>query len=383
MRRIYLDNAATTPTDPRVIEAMRPYWSEMFGNPSSIHRYGQEALNAVEENRSRIAESLGGKTSEIVFTSGGTEADNAAIKGVAFALKEKGNHIITSCIEHHAVLHSCDFLASQGFSITALPVDGCGIVDPSDVKRAVTGKTILISIMHANNEIGSIQPVKEIGLIARERSIPFHTDAVQSYGHIPIDVNEMNIDLLSLSGHKFNGPKGIGVLYVREGTRLIPLLDGGAQENGRRSSTHNVPGIAGLGKASEIAFDEMEEVRTRTENLRSRLWEGLRERCGYIHLNGHPVLRLPNNLNVSIENVEGEALLMNLDMEGIAASSGSACSSGSAEPSHVLTALGLSPELCRGSLRLSLGKSTTEEDIDRTIDVLCRSVAHLRSLSAF
>jgi cysteine desulfurase len=381
MIRIYMDYAATTPVDTRVREAMEPYWEEKFGNPSSIHSHGQEASEAVEDARRSISILLGANPSEIIFTSGGTEADNTAIKGTGYALREKGNHIITTSIEHHAVIHTCEFMISQGFDVTFLPVSKDGIVDPSDIEKAITTKTILISVMHANNEIGSIQPISDIGNIAKKNSILFHTDAVQTCGHLQIDVEKMGIDLLSLSSHKFYGPKGVGALYLRRGTPFVPFIHGGAQEAGRRSSTLNVPGIVGLGRAAQIAQKEMETENTRILNLRNRLFDNIQKRNEGIHLNGHPTKRLPNNLNISIENVEGEALLMNLDLEGIAASSGSACGSDSKEPSHVLTALDLSPELTRGSLRLTLGRYTTEEEVDRVSGVLTEAVSHLRSLS--
>ena len=381
MIRIYMDYAATTPVDTRVREAMEPYWEEKFGNPSSIHSHGQEASEAVEDARRSISILLGANPSEIIFTSGGTEADNTAIKGTGYALREKGNHIITTSIEHHAVIHTCEFMISQGFDVTFLPVSKDGIVDPSDIEKAITTKTILISVMHANNEIGSIQPISDIGDIAKKNSILFHTDAVQTCGHLEIDVEKMGIDLLSLSSHKFYGPKGVGALYLRRGTPFVPFIHGGAQEAGRRSSTLNVPGIVGLGRAAQIAQKEMETENTRILNLRNRLFDNIQKRNEGIHLNGHPTKRLPNNLNISIENVEGEALLMNLDLEGIAASSGSACGSDSKEPSHVLTALDLSPELTRGSLRLTLGRYTTEEEVDRVSGVLTEAVSHLRSLS--
>jgi cysteine desulfurase len=383
MKRIYLDYAATTPTDQRVLEAMEPYWNEKFGNPSSIHSYGQETKEAVETARSHVASLIGAAPSEIVFTSGGTEADNTAIKSIGFSLREKGNHIITTAIEHHAVLHACQFMESQGFEVTYLPVDTFGLVNISDIEKAIKQKTILISIMHANNEIGTVQPIAEIGALAKERSILFHTDAVQTCGHMKIDVNQANIDLLSLSAHKFYGPKGVGALYIREGTPFIPFMDGGAQELGRRSSTHNVPGIVGLGKAAEIAMEEMVPEHQRIRSLRDRLWEGIQRNIDKVHLNGHRDRRLDNNVHLSIENVEGEALLINLDMEGIAGSSGSACSSGSMEPSHVITALGVPPELARGSLRLTLGRFTAEDEVDSTVDALTRVVQHLRSLSPF
>ena len=378
-----MDYAATTPVDPRVREAMDPYWCEKFGNPASIHSYGQENLEAVEAARKNVADLLNADPSEIVFTSSGTEADNTAIKSTGNALWKKGNHIITTAIEHPAVLRTCEFMARQGFQVTYLPVGKMGIVDPSDIKKAITKKTVLISIMHANNEVGSIQPLSEIGAIAKEKSILFHTDAVQTFGHLEIDVVKMNIDLLSLSAHKLYGPKGVGALYIKKGTPFVPLMHGGSQENGKRSSTLNVPGIVGLGKAAEIAQKEMKTEYQKITKLRNRLRDTILKRVDGIHLNGSPDKRLPNNLHISIENVEGESLLMNLDLEGIAASSGSACSSKSTEPSHVLTALGLSPEMARGSLRITLGRFTTEQDVDSVSDALVRIVHHLRSLSPF
>ncbi len=379
--RIYLDYAATTPVDPRVRDAMIPAFDSLFGNPSSIHRFGQEASEAVELARQNVASLLGSDSQNIIFTSGGSEADNAAIKGVGFAMRGRKNHIITSQIEHHAVLHTCRFMESLGFSVTYLPVDSNGLVDPSAVQSAITDKTCLITVMHANNELGTIQPIEEIGQIAHQRGVLFHTDAVQTCGHLPIDVDRMHIDLLSLSAHKFNGPKGVGALYLRHGTPFESFMHGGAQESGRRSSTHNVPGIIGLGRAAEIAAQEMKDENQAIGRLRDRLWEGVRRNTEGIHLNGHPSQRLANNLNFSVENVEGEALLMHLDMEGIAASTGSACSSGSTDPSHVLLALNLPRDLARGSLRLTLGRFTTEEDIDRTIETVRQAIAHLRSLA--
>ena len=383
MKPIYMDYAATTPMDPGVLKAMEPYWSDKFGNPSSIHSYGQEAKEAIEDARENIASLLGANPSEIVFTSGGTESDNMAIKSIGFALREKGNHIITTEIEHHAILHACKFMASQNFDVTTLPVGKDGLVNISDIERAITEKTILISIQHANNEIGTIQPISEISTLAKQRSILFHTDAVQTCGHLKIDVEKMGIDLLALSAHKFNGPKGVGALFIRKGTPFIPFMDGGSQELGRRGSTHNVTGIVGLGKAAEIAREKMDEEHERISNMRNRLLNHILENAKAVTLNGHPEKRLPNNINLSIANVEGEALLMNLDLEGIAASSGSACSAGSSDPSHVLKALGMPPELMRGSLRLTLGRFTTEEEVDRVAEVMIRVVHHLLSLSPF
>ena len=383
MKRIYMDYAATTPMDTRVREAMEPYWSNKFGNPSSIHSFGQETLEAVENARRKVATLINATPSEIVFTSGGTEANNTAIKSTCYALREKGNHIITTAFEHHAVLHPCEFMKSQGFDVTFIPVGQDGIVDPTDIEKAITQKTILISVMHANNEVGTIQPISEIGAIARKRSIIFHTDAVQTCGHIKIDPEKMNIDLLSLSAHKFYGPKGVGALYIRKGIPFLPFMHGGGQEGGRRSSTHNVPGIVGLGKAAEIAWQEMKTEYERISQLRDRLLDRILQQIEDVHLNGDREKRLPNNINISVEHVEGEALLMNLDLEGIAVSTGSACSAGSQEPSHVLKALRLSREFARGSLRLTLGRFTTEEEVDRVSDVLTSAVKHLRSLSSF
>lgn len=381
MKRIYLDYAATTPTHPDVVKAMLPYFTEAFGNPSSIYSYGQEAKGAIEEARVKVASLISARGEEIVFTSGGTEADNFAIKGVAFANERKGNHIITSPIEHHAVTETCNFLKRRRFRITYLPVDGYGMVDPDDVRKAITDKTILISVMRANNEMGTIEPIAEIARIAKEAGVYFHTDAVQAVGHIPVDVNELGVDLLSMSAHKLYGPKGVGALYIRKGTKLTPFMHGGEQERRRRASTENVPGTVGFGKAAELARQEMSKEAERLTSLRDRLVKGLLERIDHTHLNGHPIIRLPNNVNVSVDFVEGESMLLNLDLEGICASTGSACSSSSLEPSHMLLAIGLSHEQAHGSLRFSLGKWTTEEDIERVLDVLPGVVAKLRAMS--
>jgi len=381
MRRIYLDYAATTPTHPEVVKAMLPYFTDAFGNPSSIHSYGQEAKGAIEEARAKVADLIGARGEEIVFTSGGTEADNFAIKGVAYANEGKGNHIITSAIEHHAVIETCKFLEKRGFLVTHLPVDEYGLVDPDDVKKVITDKTILISVMHANNEVGTIEPIAKIGKIAKEAGIYFHTDAVQTAGHIPVNVNELGVDLLAMSAHKLYGPKGVGALYIRKGTRLVAFMHGGEQERRRRASTENVPGIVGFGRAAELAKQEMSEEAELLTHLRDRLIKGILERIDHTRLNGHPVMRLPNNVNVSVDFVEGESMLLNLDLEGICASTGSACSSASLEPSHVLLATGLSHELAHGSLRFSLGKWTTEDEIERVLDVLPRIVAKLRAMS--
>ncbi|MEN8614854.1 cysteine desulfurase NifS [Dehalogenimonas sp. THU2] len=381
MRQVYLDNSATTPIDPRVRSAILPYLEDQFGNPSSVHSAGQNVRAAVEEAREKVAALIGARADEVFFTSGGTEADNWAIKGTAWAKREKGNHIITSAIEHHAVIESCHYLSKHGFDITLLPVDEYGLVDPEEVKRAITEKTILISVMHANNEIGTIQPVTEIGRIARERGILFHVDAVQTAGHLPVNVIEMNVDLLSVSGHKLYGPKGIGALYIKKGVRIDPLMSGGSQERGKRPGTENVPGIIGFGKAAELALEDMSGETERLTVLRDKLATELQTRIPDSHLNGHPTQRLPNNVNISFKYVEGESLVLNLDFDGIYASTGSACSSSSLEPSHVLLACGLIAEEAHGSLRFSLGKFTEAEDIEKVIEVLPGIVKKLRAMS--
>jgi cysteine desulfurase len=381
MRRIYLDHAATTPTHPEVVKAMLPYFTDAFGNPSSIYSYGQEAKGAVEEARINVAELIDARSEEIIFTSGGTEADNYALEGVAYANEHKGNHVITTSIEHHAVMEVCKFLEKRGFRITCLPVDKYGLVDPDDVKRAITDKTILISVMHASNEVGTIEPVEKIGEIAREAGAYFHTDAVQTVGHIPVNVDKLKVDLLSISAHKLYGPKGVGALYVRKGTRLVSLMHGGEQEKRRRAGTENVPAIVGLGKAVELVGQEMGKEAERLAYLRDKLIKGLVEKIDHIRLNGHPTRRLPNNVNLSVDFVEGESMLLNLDLEGICASTGSACSSAILEPSHVLLALGLPPEQAHGSLRFTLGRENTEADVERVLEVLPGIVAKLRAMS--
>jgi len=381
MKPIYLDYACTTPADPAVVQAMIPYFHDAFGNPSAIYSYGQEAKSAIEKARSTIASLIGARDEEIVFTSGGTEADNFALKGVAFANQKKGNHIITSAIEHHAVLESCKFLSKMGFKITYLPVDHFGLVNPDDVEKAITDKTILISVMHANNEVGTIQPIAEISRIAREAGVYLHTDAVQTAGHIPADVNELGVDLLSISAHKLYGPKGVGALYIRKGTKLMTFMHGGGQERGRRASTENVPGIVGFGQAAELVQPELDVEMIRLTNLRDILITGILNKIDRIHLNGHPVKRLPNNVNISVEFVEGESMCLNMDMAGICASTGSACSSASLEASHVLLAMGLDPVQAHGSLRFTLGKWTTEEEINKVLEVLPRIVTKLRAMS--
>jgi cysteine desulfurase len=381
MKPIYLDYAATTPADPAVVQAMIPYFHDAFGNPSAIYSYGQEAKSAIEKARSAVAILIGARDEEIVFTSGGTEADNFALKGIAFANQKKGNHVITSAIEHHAVLESCKFLGKMGFKITYLAVDHFGLENPDDVKKAITDKTILISIMHANNEIGTIQPIAEISKIAREAGVYFHTDAVQTAGHIPTDVNELGVDLLSMSAHKLYGPKGVGALYIRKGTKLMTFMHGGGQERGRRASTENVPGIVGFGKAAELAKPELDAEMARLTNLRDKLITGIQENVDHIHLNGHPLKRLPNNVNISVEFVEGESMCLNMDIAGICISTGSACSSANLEASHVLLATGLDPVQAHGSLRFTLGKWTTAEEIDKVLEILPRIVTKLRAMS--
>lgn len=379
-----MDNAATTSTDVEVVEAMKPFFTQKYGNPNSIHSFGQEAREAVEEAREKIARLIGANPSEIVFTAGGTEADNYAIKGIAWANQKKGNHIITSQIEHHAVLHSCQFLEKHGFKVTYLKVDKYGLIDPEDVKKAITDQTILVTIMHANNEIGTIEPIKEIGKIVKEAGIYFHTDSVQTTGHIPIEVNDLGVDMLSISGHKLYGPKGVGALYLRKGTKIVNLIDGGAQEKNRRAGTENVTGMVGLGKAVELAEKRLAGGEVdKVVKLRDKLITGIIDQIENVRLNGHSTKRLPGNVNICFEFIEGESMLLNLDMKGVAASSGSACTSGSLEPSHVLLAIGLPPEIAHGSLRLTLGKDNTEEDIDYVLDILPKIIEKLRALSPF
>ena len=385
-RLIYMDYAATTPVRPEVVEAMLPFFSESFGNPSSIYEMAQQSRGAVDRSRRTIARALGCRTSEIVFTSGGTESDNAAVKGVATALRNIGNHVITSSIEHHAVLHACHQLEQFGFDVTYLPVDEFGLIDPEDVARAVTERTTLVSVMLANNEIGTIEPVSEIAAAVRQearrigRKIYVHTDAVQAMGAIDVNVRDLGVDLLSLSGHKLHGPKGVGALYIRRGTPFEPLIQGGGQEREKRSGTENVPAIVGLAEAVRLAELERSETSQRLTGLRDRIISGIHERIPDAKLNGHPLRRLPNNVNVSFERVEGEPILLGLDFAGICASSGSACSSASLEPSHVLTAIGLPADLAQGSLRITIGRDTTDEDVDYMIETLTGLVGRLRAM---
>ena len=380
-RRVYMDYAATTPMHADVVQAMIPYMSGMFGNPSSGHSFGQEARAAVEEARTQVASLLGAGNDEIVFTSGGTESDNLAVKGVAYANRDKGNHIITTSVEHLAVLEPCRFLQTQGFDVTYLPVDKYGLVYSKAVEKAITKKTILISVMYANNEVGTIEPVIEIGKIAKAKGVYFHTDAVQAVGHVPINVDELSVDLLSVSAHKLSGPKGVGALYVRDGTKITSFLHGGEQEHALRASTENVTGIVGLGKAAEIARGELTAEPKRIGKLRDRLIKELFGRIEHVRLNGHPKLRLPNNINVSIDFVEGPSVASHLDMVGVAVSTASACQTGHKGPSHVLTAMGYAEEEARNSIRFSLGRESTPDDIDYVLEVLPPIIKKLRKAS--
>lgn len=380
-RMIYLDHAATTPVKPEVLEAMLPYFTERFGNASSIYTLGRESKKAIEEARDKVAAAIHAQSREIFFTGSGTEADNWAIKGVAYANKQKGNHIITTATEHHAVLHTCQYLESDGFEVTYLPVDENGLVTPEQVRAAIKPTTILITIMFANNEIGTVQPIAEIGRVAREKGVCFHTDAVQAIGNIHIDVEEMKIDMLSLSSHKFYGPKGIGALYVKKGIKLTSFMHGGAQERGRRASTENVPAIVGLGKAIEIASRDVDSYNSKLVALRDRTISEIQNKIPFVKLNGDRFKRLPGNVNISFEFIEGESLLLMLDMKGIAGSSGSACTSGSLDPSHVLLAIGLPHETAHGSLRLTFGEDNSDADIDYLMDVLPAIVLRLREMS--
>ena len=381
-RKVYMDHSATTPLASEVLEAMEPYLKETFGNPNSIHAWGREARKAVSEARNKIAELINGEAREIIITGGGSEADNLAIKGSAFALQDKGKHIITSAIEHHAVLDTCDWLQKMGFEVTVLPVDSNGIVDLEELKRSIRNDTILVTVMYANNEVGTIQPVKEIINIAKERGVRVHLDGVQAVGHIPVDVKELSVDLMTLSAHKMYGPKGVGSLYVKKGTKLVPLVHGGGQEYNLRSGTENTAGIVGFGAASELAKRRLGNGEHLKEaQLRDKLLSGIMKKIPHAHITGHPTQRLPFHASVCFDFIEGESLLLRLDAEGIGASSGSACTSGSLEPSHVLLAMGISHERAHGSLRLTLGKDTTEEDIDYILEVLPKVVEDLRALS--
>jgi len=380
-KRIYMDYSATTPMKKEVLDAMLPYFTEDFGNPSSVHSFGRDAKNAVNNARETIANAIGAKREEVYFTAGGTESDNWAIKGIAKSLKSKGNHIITSKIEHHAVLHACEVLEKEGYEVTYLDVDEFGMISLDTLKAAIKDTTILISIMFTNNEIGTIQPIKEIGAIAKEKGVLFHTDAVQAFCNTPIDVDEMNIDMLSVSSHKIYGPKGIGAMYIRRGVRIGPYVDGGAQERKRRAGTENVAGIVGFAKAVEIAMENIDSHIEKLVALRERLRNGIMDQIPYTKYNGHPTQRHPGNVNICFEFIEGESLLLSLDLVGVAGSSGSACTSGSLDPSHVLLGIGLTHEIAHGSLRLTVGDFTTEEDVDYVIENLVGIVDRLRQMS--
>ena len=381
MKRVYLDNAATTRLLPEVLEEMVPYMTELYGNPSSPHDFGQKAASGLSKARQQVADAINADPSEIIFMSGGSEADNTAIRGIAERYSKKGKHIIPTAVEHHAVLHTCQLLERNGYEVTYLPVDEYGMVTVDQVREAMRPDTVLVTVMFANNEVGTIMPIAEIGALCHEKGVYFHTDAVQAVGHLPIDVKAMHIDMLSMSAHKFHGPKGVGALYVRRGIVLPPLIYGGAQERNRRAGTENVPGIVGMGKAIEMALDGLDEKAERMKALRDRLIRELPERIPEIKLNGHPTVRLPNNVNFSIKYIEGESILLMLDLNGIAASSGSSCTSGSLDPSHVLLAMGLTHEIAHGSVRMTLSDETTEEDIEKVLEVLPMVAERLRKMS--
>ena len=381
MRKVYLDNAATTALSPKVLEKMMPYLTDIYGNASSPHSFGQTARIGVEHAREQVARAINADPSEIVFTGCGTESDNTVLFGVAERYAKKGDHIITTNVDHHAILHSCAALEKKGIKVTYLPVDKDGLVTPEQVRDAITDKTILVSVMFANNEVGTIMPIPEIAAVCHEKGVLFHTDAVQAAGHVPVDVKAMGIDMLSISGHKFHGPKGVGVLYERKGIRLPSYIIGGEQEKGRRAGTENVAGIVGLGEALELAVTNMSETSARMTRMRDRLIEGIEATIPEVKLNGHRTKRLPNNVNFSIKYIEGESILLMLDMAGIAASSGSACTSGSLDPSHVLLALGLTHEVAHGSVRMTLGDDTTDEDIDYVLETLPKVAHRLRAMS--
>ena len=378
MGKIYFDHSATTPVHPDVAEEMLRYLTGKFGNPSSLHSFGREAKKAMEEAREKVAENIGARNEEVVFTSGGTEADHLAIKGAVYANRKKGNHIITSAVEHHAVLDTCKSLEKEGYEVTVLPVDGYGMISPQEVAKAIKDNTIFITIMHANNEVGTIQPISEIGAIARERNILFHTDAVQSLGKIPVDVNDLKVDLLTVSGHKIYAPKGVGALYIRQGVNWRPYNYGGGQERKHRPGTENVPGIVAMGKAVELAASDMEKENARLTILRDKLIKGVTENISDVRLAGHPTTRLPNNANFVFEFIDGGAMLLNLDMHGVAASSGSACTAGTVSASHVLLAMGIPHQIAYGSLRLTLGRSNTDEDVERFLELMPQIIERLR-----
>jgi cysteine desulfurase len=381
MKRIYLDHNATTPVHPEVLEAMLPYYQDKFGNPSSIHSFGREAKVALEESREKVAYLLGVSSSEIYFTSGGTESDNLAVKGVAFANRDKGRHIITSKIEHHAILESCKFLEKEGFEVTYLPVESKGVVDPEDLRKALKNDTILVSIMYVNNEVGSIQPLEDISRIVKDKGIYLHTDAVQALGKIPIDVRKLNVDMLSVSGHKIYGPKGVGAVYIRKGVRITPWSHGGHHERSRRAGTENVPGIVGFAKAVELAVGELEDQNRHLKNLTETFYRKLVDTIPDVILNGDLSSRAVNTLNLSFKGVEGESVILSLDLKSVAVASGSACTSGTLEPSHVLSAMGIAPEIAQGAIRFSFGRDNTMEDVEYVAGILPDIVNRLRSMS--
>jgi cysteine desulfurase len=381
MRRVYLDHSATTSMRSEVLEAMLPYFSEKFGNASSIHEFGREAKLALEESREKVARILDAVPTEIYFTSGGTESDNLAVKGVAFANRKKGKHLITSQIEHHAILASCEFLEKEGFEVTYLPVDSAGLVDPQDLRKAIRDDTILVSIMHVNNEVGTIQPIEELSGITREKQVYFHTDAVQSAGKVSLKMQKSNVDLISLSGHKIYGPKGVGVLYIRKGTRITPWAHGGHHEHSKRAGTENVPVIVGFARALELTDDEMEKHNQHTRALADRLYQKVLESIPDVVMHGDPQKRVPNILSLSFKGIEGESVILSLDLKGVAIASGSACTSGTLEPSHVLSAMKVPPEIAQGALRFSFGKDNTIEDVDYVAELLPEIVQRLRSIS--
>ena len=382
MRKVYFDHSATTPVDPLVLEAMLPFLNEKFGNPSSIHSHGREVKVALEEAREAVADFCNVRAADIYFTSGGTESDNIAIKGIAYEQRNKGKHIITSKVEHHAVLHTCEFLEKEGFEVTYLIPDKYGMIHPEAVEKAIRKDTVLITIIHANNEVGTINPIEKIGDIAREKGVLFHTDAVQSFGKIPIDLSKLPVDLMSMSGHKIYGPKGVGVIFIRKGVRLIQQSYGGGHERNRRPGTENIPGIIGMAKAVELRKKGMDEENNYVKNLRDKFHGQVTKVIPRVFLNGHPEQRLAGHLNLSFQGIEGEALLLSLDLKGVAASSGSACTSGSIDPSHVLSAMGIKPELTQSSIRFTLGKNNTDEDIGYAVSILPEIVQRLRKMSA-
>lgn len=381
MRKIYLDHNATTPVHPEVLEAMLPFYKDKFGNASSVHEFGREAKTALEESRETLAKMINSAPSEIYFTSGGTESDNLALRGIAVANTKKGKHIITAQTEHHAVLEACKFLKKEGYEITYLQVDKYGFVNPDDLKKNIRDDTILVSIMHANNETGVIQPIEELSRIAKESAVYFHSDTVQSFGKIPIDVQKISLDTLAVSAHKLYGPKGVGAIFIRKGTRIIPMIHGGHHERSRRAGTENIPGIVGLAKATEIASRDMEQQQQHLKNLTESFFKKLTEKIPDLFLNGHPEKRIPSTLNISFKGVEGESIILSLDMKGVAVASGSACTSGALEPSHVLSAMGIDPAIAQSSIRFGFGRENTMQHVDYVVEVLPEIIERLRSMS--